>query len=152
VPTCEDGITNGTETDFECGGDCPQCDVCLHCNVDDDCAPGVCEVDGLCAPTIVITSAVYAANCGAPTDVQTIFEECNGEQTCDYVFNYTVDIGFDPAYGCMKDLTVEYTCTGGTTTKSFYEACAPCDPQNTPTEIHLELECDACLGVGEPPG
>jgi hypothetical protein len=152
APTCEDGVANGDETDFECGGsECPKCDVCLHCSEHTDCAPGVCE-DDLCAPTIVITSATYAANCGAPTMVQTIFDECNGKQTCDYVFNYVEDVGFDPAYGCMKDLTVEYTCTGGMTVKSFYEACAPCDDQNTPTQIHLDLECDACLGVGMPPG
>lgn len=102
-------------------------------------------------PTIQIDSAVYAANCGAPTPVPTIVEACNYRQTCDYVFDYTVDIGYDPAYGCYKDLRIEYSCTGGMSPRTYYESCAPCDPGNTPTMIRLALECAPCVGVGEPP-
>ncbi len=149
--SCTDTVKNGAETDVDCGGSsCDKCEVCRQCQQDEDCAPGLCETN-LCGPTIEIVSAVYAANCGAPTTVQKILDECNGKKTCNYSFNYSNDLGFDPAYGCMKDLKIEYKCSGGTTTKTFYESCAPCDPQNTPTEIHLELECDPCLGLGKPP-
>jgi hypothetical protein len=147
---CDDGLKNGTETAVDCGGSCPGCAVCWQCGSGTDCETGVCQ-DGLCAPVIDVLSAVYAANCGAPTDVPTIVAACEGQQTCAYLFNYTVDIGYDPAYGCYKDLKVEYACTGGMTTKTFYEACAPCDPQNTPTMINLALECEPCLGEMKPP-
>lgn len=149
-PACDDGVSNGTESGTDCGGQCPACEVCWQCAVDADCETGLCQ-DGLCAPTITVVNAVYAANCGAATPVPSIGAACNFQQSCNYLFNYTVDIGFDPAYGCYKDLTVEYTCSGSMTTKTFYEACAPCDPQNTPTMITLDLFCDPCLGLGEPP-
>ena len=149
-PQCTDSAKNGDETDLDCGATCPKCAVCRSCKVDGDCAPGLCEAN-LCGPTIEVVSAVYAGNCGAPTPVPTIVTACNSKKKCDYVFNYTVDVGFDPAYGCYKDLKVEYKCTGGTTTKTYYESCAPCDPQNTPTQIHLALECKSCVGLGVPP-
>ena len=133
-PSCSDG----------------QCAVCERCDEDSDCSTQLCQA-ALCAPTITVLSAVYASNCGAPTPVPTIPAACDGQQSCDYSFNYTVDIGFDPAYGCYKDLRVEYTCSGSTTTRTFYESCAPCDPQNTPTMIRLELDCLPCVGEGEPP-
>jgi hypothetical protein len=104
--------------------DLPKCAVCEPCKVDADCAPGFCE-SGLCAATIEVVSAVYAANCGAPTQVPTIVAACDGQKTCNYVFNYTVDIGYDPAYGCYKDLKVDYQCSGGTTTKTYYRVVRP---------------------------
>lgn len=151
-PSCTDGVKNGKETAVDCGGGaCPKCPVCLQCKENADCDTTICSTMGLCAPTISVTKAVYAANCGAPTPVPSIVMACDKKTTCNYVFNYVVDIGFDPAYGCMKDLRVEYKCAGGTTTKTFYEACAPCDPQNTPTAIKLGLDCPPCLGVAQPP-
>ena len=149
-PACDDGLINGNETDVDCGGDCPECAVCLGCDEDADCETGLCQ-EGLCGPTIHVISAVYAGNCGAPTPVPTIVAACDKKQTCSYLFNYTVDIGYDPAYGCYKDLKVDYECSGGTTVKTYYESCAPCDPQNTPTMINLMLRCQPCLGLGEPP-
>ncbi len=151
-PSCTDGVKNGKETAVDCGGgDCPRCAVCIQCKADSDCDTTICSSAGLCAPTITVTKAVYAANCGAPTTVSTIVKACDKKVSCDYVFEYVKDIGYDPAYGCMKDLTVEYTCAGGTTTKKFYESCAPCDPKGTPTKIILGLDCPPCLGVGNPP-
>lgn len=150
-PSCTDGLKNGAETGIDCGGGaCPGCAVCLACKVDTDCDTTVCQA-GLCAPTITVTSAVYAANCGAPTPVPKIVAACSKKQSCNYVFEYVKDVGFDPAYGCYKDLRVKYTCAGGTTTHEFYKACAPCDPQDTATTMTLGLDCPACLGPGLPP-
>jgi hypothetical protein len=151
TPACDDGVVNGDESSVDCGGSCAtDCGVCERCVGDDDCDTTLC-LDTLCAPTITVLSAVYASNCGAPTAVATIPTACDGLQSCAYSFNYTVDIGYDPAYGCYKDLRVEYTCSGSPTTRTFYESCAPCDPQNTPTMINLELDCLPCIGEGQPP-
>jgi len=49
LPTCEDGITNGAETDTDCGGSCPNgCTLNQACNGQDDCAAGTC-LGQLCA-------------------------------------------------------------------------------------------------------
>jgi hypothetical protein len=51
---CEDMLLNGTETDVDCGGDCPaRCGDMQNCNVDDDCQSGNCGlVEGFkkCVP------------------------------------------------------------------------------------------------------
>jgi hypothetical protein len=44
VPSCTDGIVDGTETDVDCGGDvCPKCADGKKCNIAMDCADGVCS-------------------------------------------------------------------------------------------------------------
>ena len=50
LPTCTDAITNGTETDVDCGGECEaDCDDGEACEVDGDCTSSFCD-DGVCAP------------------------------------------------------------------------------------------------------
>ncbi|MFO0762686.1 MAG: hypothetical protein U0359_39980, partial [Byssovorax sp.] len=50
---CNDGITNGTETDIDCGGKCAaqglRCDGGKKCKAPDDCASLVCKI-GVCQP------------------------------------------------------------------------------------------------------
>ena len=48
---CDDLEMNGTETDVDCGGDCPPCDPTEMCVVDADCRTGVCEDDSTCVST-----------------------------------------------------------------------------------------------------
>jgi hypothetical protein len=49
LPSCEDGIRNGQETDIDCGGpDCGACELGQMCNVDSDCQSGFCD-SGFCA-------------------------------------------------------------------------------------------------------
>lgn len=40
--TCDDGVQDGTETDVDCGGDCPPCDLGESCSAPADCASGAC--------------------------------------------------------------------------------------------------------------
>ncbi len=48
--TCSDGITNGGETDLDCGGPCvTKCEVAAACSVAADCGSGVCTA-GVCEP------------------------------------------------------------------------------------------------------
>jgi hypothetical protein len=42
-PSCSDGITDGKETDVDCGGpDCPKCGVARACQVGTDCVTLLC--------------------------------------------------------------------------------------------------------------
>jgi hypothetical protein len=41
--SCLDGVTNGSETDIDCGGSCTPCEGGETCFVSDDCESGVCE-------------------------------------------------------------------------------------------------------------
>ena len=47
VPTCNDGITNGSESDVDCGGSCPRCGNDRVCVGQDDCRSALC-VSGVC--------------------------------------------------------------------------------------------------------
>jgi len=45
-PTCSDGITNGAETDVDCGGGtCPRCATGKTCASRNDCASARCDID-----------------------------------------------------------------------------------------------------------
>ncbi len=46
-PSCSDLAVNGSETDLNCGGSCPECEEGRHCRVDEDCKTGACG-DGMC--------------------------------------------------------------------------------------------------------
>ncbi len=66
VPTCVDGLTNGAETDVDCGGPCAGCATCGHCNTDTDCAAGsICGQTAGCVPPPVEITVDYRQNCGA---------------------------------------------------------------------------------------
>lgn len=55
-PTCSDAKKNGTETDIDCGGGCPNhCALGAGCAVDGDCVTGTCTAS-LCTtkPTVLI--------------------------------------------------------------------------------------------------
>jgi hypothetical protein len=73
-PSCFDGVTNGTETDKDCGGSCDasgaRCGSGLHCLVGNDCASRVCSGVTCQAP-----SCVDAVQNGNESDV-----DCGG--TC----------------------------------------------------------------------
>ncbi|MBL6853209.1 MAG: hypothetical protein ISS15_00445 [Alphaproteobacteria bacterium] len=62
---------------------------------------------------ITVTSATYGASCHQPNGNVTHFlaDACNGKATCDYTVRYQT-IG-DPAPGCAKDFSVQWTCSAG---------------------------------------
>jgi hypothetical protein len=50
--TCSDSVTNGGETDVDCGGQgaasCAACGNGKACNLDQDCVSGLCDATGTC--------------------------------------------------------------------------------------------------------
>lgn len=42
LPSCYNDIMDGTETDVDCGGNCPQCRAFFRCKKNDDCDTGFC--------------------------------------------------------------------------------------------------------------
>ncbi len=88
IPTCDDGIQNGDETDRDCGGsnpDCPRCAPGGICERGGDCDTGVCT-DGHCD----ITCSAGTANCdddlenGCETSISGDVDNCGA---CDNVCN-----------------------------------------------------------------
>jgi hypothetical protein len=65
---CDDNITNGNETDVDCGGACPGCFDGAKCAANTDCQSGFCS-NGVCA----IASCEDSAKNGKETDV-----DCGG--------------------------------------------------------------------------
>ena len=61
---------------------------------------------------ILVRSATYGAGCGAPAGNVTdkVQSACGGKPSCDYQVD-TGNLG-DPAPGCGKDFSVEYSCNG----------------------------------------
>ncbi|MBR58226.1 MAG: hypothetical protein CMH54_09415 [Myxococcales bacterium] len=55
--SCGDGIQNGTETDIDCGGDCPGCAQGLSCAINEDCFSLICIGEscqfGTCGDNVV---------------------------------------------------------------------------------------------------
>jgi hypothetical protein len=80
-PTCFDGIKNGTETDIDCGGECPPCPDGDDCLVDSDCESGVCDSMICQAPTCedgVQNGLETDVDCGGP-----VCPGCAGGERCD---------------------------------------------------------------------
>jgi hypothetical protein len=44
APSCTDGITNGQESDVDCGGACEPCDIGDRCRRARDCTSGLCSL------------------------------------------------------------------------------------------------------------
>ena len=65
------------------------------------------------ANTIHVTTATYGAMCHVAVGNVTKFlaDACNGKGMCEYVVQYQT-IG-DPAPGCAKDFSVQWTCSAG---------------------------------------
>lgn len=70
-----------------------------------------------CHAGIMINSATYGRNCGVPAGNATdrLRATCDGQSECSYVVDVS-ELG-DPAPGCGKDFTVEFTCGADDTSR-----------------------------------
>jgi len=62
---------------------------------------------------ILVVSATYGGNCGAPPGnvTEALADACNGRRVCEYVVRYQI-LG-DPVPGCGKDFVVRWHCGDG---------------------------------------
>ncbi len=108
-PSCSDGIKNGTETDVDCGGQCPQaCNIGQGCTYDTDCISDYC-VAGKCATPSVLDSTCI--NDGTNTTLHNAGWPSHEDGTCDNGFEaFTI---FDAAAQCPGGVVkyFDYTCT-----------------------------------------
>ena len=88
-PTCDDGMTNGNETDIDCGGDtCDGCQSGRVCVGAGDCLSSVCGIDRRCqVPTCddnVANGQETDVDCGgADCAVCEVGERCLVDADCD---------------------------------------------------------------------
>ncbi len=109
-PRCDDGTTNGDETDLDCGGGCDACDNGRSCLGGEDCLSGRCA-DEVCAspegthPDIVRVVDVPGRDPGGGwSDSYSIGAECYCESTFDHAIG---DIEVDTPFGAR---TVRQVC------------------------------------------
>jgi hypothetical protein len=67
LATCSDGITNGTESDVDCGGSCPRCTNGKRCVGRDDC------IGALCINNVCTSCGAIGFDC---------FSDAHGPCTC----------------------------------------------------------------------
>lgn len=72
VPTCDDGVSNGTETGVDCGSDCSPCPIGMGCDVNADCESEHCSEDGTC----VAPGCTDMLHNGSETDLDCGGHEC----------------------------------------------------------------------------
>ncbi|MDB4969509.1 MAG: hypothetical protein JWN44_5198 [Myxococcales bacterium] len=70
-PTCSDKLTNGDESDVDCGGGlCPLCNTGKACRLETDCRSKLC-VGGACAPATcddkTLNGSESDVDCGGPS-------------------------------------------------------------------------------------
>lgn len=129
APSCFDAAQNGDETDVDCGGACPGCDVGESCAGPDDCKSGLCGA-GIC----VAPECIGDADCGALSGMCT-------KGVCDLANNTCVTEPANEGQPCDDGdkCTLQDTCQAGQCTaggavdcSEFDSACTygQCDPQS----------------------
>lgn len=102
MPTCSDGIKNGSETGVDCGGPtCSPCSTGANCLAQTDCAVGGCDYTGHCIASKSCVLHHGGDSCGSAEDTNlgpgvTANVAVPGEESCCVSIpipgtNYTVD-------------------------------------------------------------
>ena len=122
APTCTDGVENGTETDVDCGGSCPECVSGKACGHGADCLTAAC-VNGACA-TASCDNGVQDSN---ETDI-----DCGGATCPKCATGLRCKVGADCAGGvCTESICLPSSCAdhlrdGKETSVDCGGECAPC--------------------------
>ena len=108
-PTCTDGMTNGSESDVDCGGSCPRCENTRSCTSQDDCRSALC-VSGVCQ------ACAFDTECGIDADGACLCQTHNGatqERVCTSRVPGNTGANCDHCTGdlkCIRTGLGDYTC------------------------------------------
>lgn len=89
IPSCDDQLRNGLESDIDCGGfDCPACPSNASCSAASDCESGVCGSDALCGIAScedgIQNQGELQVDCGGNAcDLCTLGSSCNDGSQCE---------------------------------------------------------------------
>ncbi|MFP4111398.1 MAG: hypothetical protein ACLFUO_00195 [Candidatus Woesearchaeota archaeon] len=130
LPTCDDGISNGFESDTDCGGPtCPGCDIGEDCLDSGDCISASCDPLGLTCIEMPDTCSDGVKN-NDETDV-----DCGGScEQCELDMDCTRDA--DCSSGLCDDST--NTCI------ALPETCTDEIKNNDESDIDCGGSCPAC--------
>ena len=112
--SCIDGLLNGNETDVDCGGNCPDCDVGEICFVNEDCLSDYCN--GTCQIIMVECNdgidndgdgSVDLSDGGCLSSSDDDESNC-GDNVCETAENCPID-----SVGCSDNACFEPTCDNG---------------------------------------
>lgn len=67
LPSCMDGVTNGSETDIDCGGTCATCDTDKRCKINTDCTGNLCRMNICQGKKALGESCLSGADCDTGT-------------------------------------------------------------------------------------
>jgi hypothetical protein len=97
--SCNDGIRNGTETDVDCGGVCPQCGADAGCLLNSDCMTGFCHA--------AVKHCTGSACADGVKDGQETDVDCGGGGACDVCALYQK---CGNAGDCSSDQCIDGIC------------------------------------------
>ncbi len=127
VPACDDWVQNGSETDIDCGGSCPNCPNGADGRTGDDCQSLSCQ-DGVCAsPTCddgVQNGNETDIDCGGPN-----CDDCGTGQGCANDHDCVMDV-------CLNGFCAAATCGDGVL-------------NGDETDVDCGGSCGATCGVGD---
>jgi hypothetical protein len=166
MPTCDDGLANGNETDLDCGGPCGPCEDGSGCVEDADCVSLVCTEEECQVPTCddeVHNGSETGLDCGGGCpgcadgtacleDLDCQSEVCEGEicqvPACDDGVENGNETGLDCGGGCdgCADGTA---CVEHTDCESLNCVDGICQPPQCEDLIKNGDETDVDCGGGE---
>lgn len=104
VPTCTDGLKNGSETAIDCGGSCSPCDIGQACSTTADCRRGACTGSKCLIPPG--TNDVCADNVKNQDESDT---DCGGSHCSPCIRRKTCNTNND----CFAQVCENNSCTFG---------------------------------------
>jgi hypothetical protein len=116
IPSCSDGIKNGSETDVDCGGNCRACRVGDRCVFHYDCITRNCLKSQICGTA----ECIDGMQNGVETDVDCgggICLSCTTGKHCTYYLDCA-------SFVCAGAMCMAPTCTDGV--RNGDEVCVDC--------------------------
>lgn len=84
--SCTDNTKNGPETDVDCGGDCPKCEIGNGCKANEDCVTNYCNSELLCEESDcdddVLNGDETDVDCGGSCSRCSLDKDCKVNDDC----------------------------------------------------------------------